>query len=304
LPLIGAVIITHYIETEREGSSTKPQAPYKTYLLFFGLIFCFCINGGIMYNTIMPSFISLDFFSYDTVILPYVGGLLFMWFFGKKLTTIFPMYLSTGLMGLGFLAFALLRTTYLGFFTGGLLILFSLGVLDVFLWTILGQIAENYGNPFKVFGWGLSINVLALSFGGLLVQEWLMPNPEGYLITPLLAAGLIFIVIMLIPAFALRIEEDLLARLPKDPSLKVGELQTFPELSALRFLTRREQEIAVLILNGDSNKEIADKLFISENTVKVHQKSINQKMGISGKQDLLALAVKALNRRSHDLTLS
>ena len=60
-------------------------------------------------------------------------------------------------------------------------------------------------------------------------------------------------------------------------------------------LTQREQEILLLILNGDANKKIAEKLFISENTVKAQQKRINQKLGTSGKQDLLALTIKALH---------
>jgi len=43
-------------------------------------------------------------------------------------------------------------------------------------------------------------------------------------------------------------------------------------------LTRRELEILVLIANGMSNREIAEKLFVSENTVKTHSSRLFDKL--------------------------
>lgn len=54
-------------------------------------------------------------------------------------------------------------------------------------------------------------------------------------------------------------------------------------------LTRREEEIAKLILKGNSNKKIASKLYITEKTVKTHLTKIFKKLGISNR---LELAVK------------
>jgi DNA-binding NarL/FixJ family response regulator len=45
-------------------------------------------------------------------------------------------------------------------------------------------------------------------------------------------------------------------------------------------LTSREQEIALLIGNGSSNKEIASRLKISESTVKAHLSAIYHKLGL------------------------
>lgn len=53
-------------------------------------------------------------------------------------------------------------------------------------------------------------------------------------------------------------------------------------------LSDREKEIARLISEGVSNKEIADKLFISENTVKVHVKNILKKLELRNRQQLAA----------------
>jgi ATP/maltotriose-dependent transcriptional regulator MalT len=44
-------------------------------------------------------------------------------------------------------------------------------------------------------------------------------------------------------------------------------------------ITRREFEILELIAQGMSNREIADKLFVSENTVKTHSSRVFDKLG-------------------------
>jgi DNA-binding CsgD family transcriptional regulator len=44
-------------------------------------------------------------------------------------------------------------------------------------------------------------------------------------------------------------------------------------------ITRRELEILELIAQGMSNREIAEKLFVSENTVKTHSSRIFDKLG-------------------------
>lgn len=44
-------------------------------------------------------------------------------------------------------------------------------------------------------------------------------------------------------------------------------------------ITRRELEILALIASGMSNREIAEKLFVSENTVKTHSSRLFDKLG-------------------------
>ncbi len=59
-------------------------------------------------------------------------------------------------------------------------------------------------------------------------------------------------------------------------------------MSALDGLTRREQEIAFLVAQGESNKGIANRLDITERTVKAHLTSVFQKTGV---RDRLQLAL-------------
>ncbi len=60
---------------------------------------------------------------------------------------------------------------------------------------------------------------------------------------------------------------------------------------ALEKLTKREKEISELVADGLGNIEIADRLNISERTVKLHLNSIYQKLDIHSRLKL-ALAVK------------
>lgn len=58
-------------------------------------------------------------------------------------------------------------------------------------------------------------------------------------------------------------------------------------------LTARELDVARLMLSGCSGKEIARKLSISTETVKVHRKHIYGKLGIKSQSELFALFLQA-----------
>ncbi|MFC1932538.1 response regulator [Chloroflexota bacterium] len=57
-------------------------------------------------------------------------------------------------------------------------------------------------------------------------------------------------------------------------------------------LSPREGEVLHLVSQGATNKEIADTLFISENTVKTHLKSIMEKLHLANRSQAAAYAVK------------
>ena len=58
-------------------------------------------------------------------------------------------------------------------------------------------------------------------------------------------------------------------------------------------LTAREMEVGLLLLSGCSNKEIARKLAISAETVKVHRKHMYSKLGIKSQSELFSLFLQA-----------
>ncbi len=57
-------------------------------------------------------------------------------------------------------------------------------------------------------------------------------------------------------------------------------------------LSPREGEVLQLVAKGATNKEIADSLFISENTVKTHLRSIMEKLHLVNRSQAAAYAVK------------
>jgi DNA-binding NarL/FixJ family response regulator len=61
-------------------------------------------------------------------------------------------------------------------------------------------------------------------------------------------------------------------------------------------LSQREREIVVLVAQGFKNKEMAEKMFISEQTVKNHLHNIFDKLGVS---DRLELALYAIHKNIH-----
>jgi DNA-binding NarL/FixJ family response regulator len=57
-------------------------------------------------------------------------------------------------------------------------------------------------------------------------------------------------------------------------------------------LTDREREVLVLIADGATNKEIASKLVVSENTARNHVSHILSKLGFSRRSEAAAYAVR------------
>ncbi len=57
-------------------------------------------------------------------------------------------------------------------------------------------------------------------------------------------------------------------------------------------LTEREVEVLREIANGNRNRHIAEKLFISEQTVKVHIKHIMEKLGAADRTEAVAIGVR------------
>lgn len=57
-------------------------------------------------------------------------------------------------------------------------------------------------------------------------------------------------------------------------------------------LTRREQQIAAMVSRGATNQEIADELFLSAHTVKIHIRNILDKLDLRNRQQLAAYVAR------------
>ena len=53
-------------------------------------------------------------------------------------------------------------------------------------------------------------------------------------------------------------------------------------------ITKREQEIIIALLDGKSNKELAETLFVSEKTIETHLANIYRKVGVKNRLELFS----------------
>ena len=70
----------------------------------------------------------------------------------------------------------------------------------------------------------------------------------------------------------------------------IQAMVTPPQTEAV--LTRREQEVMSLLVQGLTNTEIAERLVVSLSTVKTHVSSIISKLGASTRTEAAAIAVR------------
>lgn len=87
-------------------------------------------------------------------------------------------------------------------------------------------------------------------------------------------------------------------------SIKDLLLEQRPEQNPIETLTEREMEVLKLIATGLSNKQIATRLFISEETVKVHIRNLLRKLNVHSRVAATVLYFEHLGGGGGRITLS
>lgn len=287
------------------------KQPLPAKLIMSLCLFLFVINltGGLTLHAINPS-LDQQFLKVSTYygILPYVLTLLVFIIFGRKASSLFPIFLGTSLLGMAYLSYGLMGAGLAGYFVTETFLQIGWALLDLILWTLFGLVASVYGRPLKICGFAFLANLSAVFAGGLLGVYLRNTVENYYLISAALAISIIFISVLIVHWLNHAIERDLQAVLwrrvpPQEPE---SEPESEPEpqavseqkqvvswqedLPLLEQLTPREREIAGLLLQGYTNKQIAAALDISENTMKTHSRRIYAKLNVANKRELMQLA--------------
>lgn len=285
---------------EGAAISGSPRFPVKLLIFSCVLIFGLSLNGGLMYQVIFPSFGSFLEINRYFGLIPYLGALLLILLSAWNREKMGLVYLGSTMLGLGFIVFALPAGALVKYVIIDTLILGGFALLDLFVWGILGDIAEGHGRILTVFGFGLFANVFPLFLGGVMGVQLKTATSDYPVLTALLASAAIFLTSLLFPVVVNRLKTDLLlcerqpVALGTKPHQSEGISSTvIPEEA----LTAREKELLSLILDGYTNEDLASKLSISVNTVKVHIKSITRKFGVTNKNELLALIIKTYKQQ-------
>jgi DNA-binding NarL/FixJ family response regulator len=113
--------------------------------------------------------------------------------------------------------------------------------------------------------------------GDVAIQRALAAGARGYILKSMPPQELVGVVRQ-VHAGSKRIQPAVAARLAEQVSNEA--------------LTGREQEVLIHVGGGNRNRDIAERLFISEETVKAHVKHIMEKLGANDRTEAVTIAVR------------
>lgn len=88
---------------------------------------------------------------------------------------------------------------------------------------------------------------------------------------------------------------NLLARMEAVLRRSVRQKEIQPDTSVqvpLDLLTSKEKEVLQMVAKGESNKQIAEKMFVKEVTVKTHLNSIFKKLKVANRTQAVLIAMQ------------
>jgi DNA-binding CsgD family transcriptional regulator len=297
--VIGIVFIWMLpLKQENEQSKTfqdQTHGSIKNPLILLCLfIFIITINSGLMYQVINPAFGHLTGLASWYWALPYIVALAIIRNLPMKTNRSGFLYIGMAMIIGAFISFMLLQRNTSGYLIVDTLMLGACGIFDLFWWSILGEMLDHSDNPSQTFGIGLSANVFGVLCGsvlGMAITSTGLPSAE----VAVIALTVVCVTLVMLPplnhqlALLLKSHAYLAAYCSMNRSQQTDIVR---QVKPIDSLTIREQEVLQLILSGKSNREIAGALFISENTVKTHARSIFSKYDVSSRAELISILLK------------
>lgn len=133
----------------------------------------------------------------------------------------------------------------------------------------------------KAAGVGAGIILLTMHSGAGLLEIASETGIEGYLLKDDAIDDLLYAI-----KAVLRGDRFISATLMREPDKKIA-VPSSPSP-----LTKREKEVVILIAEGLSSKEIAERLFISVKTVETHRANIMEKLGLKSIAEVVRYAAR------------
>ena len=294
--LIGVLYFTTKLKTEQHQSkpvvaraeATGAFKPLGFLCLFVAVI---TINSGLMYEVINPAFAQHETLVSFYWAVPYIIALYIMRNLPREANRTYALLVGIAMIGLAFVFFMLLDRSAMSYLVIDTLMLGACGVFDLFWWSILGEMLDLSTNPAKIFGIGLSANVLGVLIGGMVGNAIYSVDPHNYNPT-IIALIVVFIVLIILPLLNSSLSRILSDHAYLSKISGMTEVEQSKEIVSLvkRYeLTGREGEIVMLLLKGRTYKMIAEELYLSENTVKTHLKNAYAKLEVNNKSDLVKI---------------
>ena len=284
------------------GTSMPPSASLrvhestlrKSLALLCLFIFVITINSGLMYQVINPAFQHLTGLVSWYWALPYIVALIIMRNLSVRFSKAKVLYLGMVMIVASFIAFMIVGRRASDYLVVDTLMLGACGIFDLFWWSILGEMLDYTDNPVFVWGVGLSANVGGVLLGGVLGTVLTTLRIGGAEVA-VIALTVMFLTLILLPV----LNKQLVSLLESHTYLMAYDsLNRQEQTDVLGHdamyvgLTVREQEVLALLLQGKSNRDIAESLFITESTVKTHVGNILAKYGVKSRVELFSSMLK------------
>ena len=91
-----------------------------------------------------------------------------------------------------------------------------------------------------------------------------------------------------------------IAAQPRGQPVEVGQVQTAESTKLFGQFTIKQHVAIQMILTGEKNSAIAERLGITENTAKVHVRTIAKKLGVKTRGQIVAKLMQAFNACNDD----
>lgn len=301
LMLFGAFVLALRLPVDNDIAAPVIPNQKENFISIAGPLIFLClfvvvitINSGLMYQVINPAFAHLEWLTSWYWAVPYVAALFVMRNLPRRMNRSYILYVAIAMIGLSFIIFMSVEHTVMSYLVVNMLMLGACGVYDLFWWSILGEMLEFHKNPAKIFGIGLSANLMGVLLGGIIGKA--VTTGGIYNTNPvMLALVVVCVTLALLPLLNKRLSTLLtdhaylteFSEMPaQEQTARVKRVQEFCNLS------ERESQVASLLLQGKTYKTIASELYISENTVKYYVKNIYSKFSIKSRGELIAIMLK------------
>lgn len=246
------------------------------------------ITAGITYAGIYP-YLS-DYSSYDRFynVLPFVFTLFFTGPIADNYGRRYLFYLGIAFLGISFTALNMPSNLYTYFLVQST-IQIAWAFLDVFFWVIAADLASINKNT-RIFKFGLSLIMWGVILGSMLtiIIHSVFDFPRS--LFTFIAHIPIFLVVANIEKISKHLKEiytqpEIIDTKPSNITFAI-QTETENNIADLYKLTARETEILQLVLKGFNNLQIAEAVFISQNTVKYHMRNILRKTQTKDRYEL------------------
>jgi DNA-binding CsgD family transcriptional regulator len=246
----------------------------KLIILIAAILFLINVNDGLSSKLIEPLFMEMEEHIIFYKRIPYIMAIIVLVVFSDKLSHLSSFYIAIFLLGMSNVALMVLGINELGFYVNETMLQWGLGIGDLFIWTVIGHVGHLYGRPYKITSFAL-ISLLTSVFLGRILGIIFSSSPDGGLYTIAVSFTTVFVTILIIPNLFDTIDREV---------VKIKEENKFEK--KVNTLTEREIEIYNLLIKGKKNHEIAEELYITDNTLKTHLRNIYKKLNVAGKKEL------------------